>query len=218
MTRKELKTKAKENLRGRMSIAVLTILVFSLITNTSYYIDLAKDISSFFSSFSSYFDNAVPAKFSIKFLPIDLLLGGFLNVGLCRFLLNFTHTNGEPKFTDLFSYANYYLKTLGLHLLISLIVFVGFILLIVPGIIFAFMYSQAYYILAENPEMPITKCLSESKKMMEGKKFDFFVLDLSFIGWDILSLLTFGIVGLFVEPYKKLTKTHFYLYLKDNYY
>lgn len=145
-----------------MLLAVLTVLVFSIITNTSHFIEIGNKISIFFSSndyFKSiFFDRSLTDKILLKLVSLDLLLGGLLNTGLCKFLLNYSKSNIE------------------------------------------------------------TKCLKESKKMMESNKFDFFILDLSFIGWDILSLLTFGIAGLFIPPYKKLTETHFYLALKDSYY
>ena len=83
------------------------------------------------------------------------------------------------------------------------------------GIILSFMYSQAYYIMAENPEMSIIDCLKESSRIMKGHKMDLFVLELSFLGWVILMGITFGIAGLYVLPYYSATLTNFYLEIKN---
>ncbi len=76
------------------------------------------------------------------------------------------------------------------------------------------MFSQAFFILAEDRSKSITECLSESAEMMKGYKWEFFVLELSFIGWWIVSALTLGIGGLWVAPYQKVTEANFYLNLK----
>ena len=90
------------------------------------------------------------------------------------------------------------------------------ILFIIPGIILIFMFSQANYILAENPEKSSIECLKESIRMMKGYKFEYFVLYLSFVGWFVLSILTFGIGFLWLIPYYQITATNFYLELKNN--
>lgn len=71
------------------------------------------------------------------------------------------------------------------------------------------------YILAENPDINYKDALDQSKAMMDGHKMDTFVLDLSFIGWALLSTITMGIVGIFyVNPYVALTGGELYLTLK----
>ena len=84
-------------------------------------------------------------------------------------------------------------------------------LLIIPGIIKAYEYRMIPYLLAERPDMSMEEAFTASKNMMHGQKWRAFVLDLSFIGWDILSLLTIGILGLFyVNPYKRATQAALY--------
>ncbi|WP_289294348.1 DUF975 family protein [Romboutsia ilealis] len=107
------------------------------------------------------------------------------------------------------------LRAIGVTLLVGVIVFIGSILFIIPGIILAFMYSQVYYIMAENPEMSIMNCLKESSRIMKGHKMDLFILELSFLGWGILMVITLGIAGLYVLPYYNATLTNFYLEIKD---
>ncbi len=89
------------------------------------------------------------------------------------------------------------------------------LLLIVPGIIKGYEYSMIPFILADNPEVDRKEAFSVSKTLTKGSKWKLFVFDLSFIGWWILSLLTFGILSvLYVQPYYYASKTQIYLELK----
>ena len=91
------------------------------------------------------------------------------------------------------------------------------LLLIIPGIVKSYSYRMVPYILVDHPELSPTETITLSRKMMDGQKFDAFVLDLSFIGWFILSVLTLGLVGVFwYSPYKYNTNAALYLVLKKN--
>lgn len=84
-------------------------------------------------------------------------------------------------------------------------------LFIIPGIVKSYEYQMIPYLLAENPQMSREQAFAESKRMMSGQKWRAFVLDLSFIGWNILSAITLGILGIFyVQPY--MDATHAALY------
>lgn len=85
------------------------------------------------------------------------------------------------------------------------------LLFIIPGIVKSYEYQMIPYLLADNPQMTKEQAFEESKRMMQGQKWEAFVLDLSFIGWNILSALTLGILGIFyVQPY--MDATHAALY------
>ena len=80
-----------------------------------------------------------------------------------------------------------------------------------PGIVKSYEYRMVPYILAENPGMNRSEAFAISKQMMNGQKWDVFVLDLSFIGWHLLSGITLGIVGIFwVNPYVQATNAELY--------
>ena len=97
----------------------------------------------------------------------------------------------------------------------DLFIWLWSLLFIIPGIIKAYEYRLVPYIVSENPEISFKEALAESKKLMMGNKWKSFVLDLSFIGWDILSGLTLGVFGIFfVEPYKASTDAALYETLK----
>ena len=198
----ELKGRAKEQLRGNWAVAIGTVLVSNIILQVEMGYKVASKLGMDGLSYSLDL--------------ITLLLGGVISVGLCRFLLDMATKRREPRFNTLFSRFNIYLKTLGLNILITLAVLVGCLLFIVPGIIVSLMFSQAFYILSEDPSKSITQCINESVKLMNGHKWDLFYLNLTFIGWWLVSILTLGIAALWVAPYQKLTEANFYLDLNSN--
>ena len=98
----------------------------------------------------------------------------------------------------------------------SLYIFLWSLLFIIPGIIKAYEYLMMPYILAENPEMETKEVFARSKEMMTGEKWRAFVLDLSFIGWKILGILTCCVLSVFfVSPYYYSTLAELYAVLKQ---
>lgn len=90
------------------------------------------------------------------------------------------------------------------------------LLFIIPGIIKSYEYRMIPYILADNPHISSKEAFRQSKEMMKGQKWKAFVLDLSFLGWEILSCFTLGILSVFyVSPYKDNTNAELYAALKD---
>ena len=89
-------------------------------------------------------------------------------------------------------------------------------LFVIPGIVKGYEYRMIPYLLAEHPEMSTKDAFARSKEMMSGNKWKAFVLDLSFLGWKLLSLLTCGILSVFyVTPYEHATNAALYDALKD---
>lgn len=100
------------------------------------------------------------------------------------------------------------------EILVSIAICIGFLLLIVPGIIVALMLSQTDFILKDDKEISAIDAMARSIKLMDGHKVELFWLTLSFIGWAILCLLTFGIGFLLLAPYVETAFAHFYEDLK----
>ena len=99
--------------------------------------------------------------------------------------------------------------------LTDLFIWLWSLLFIVPGIIKAYQYRLVPYIMSENPNMSFRDAQAESARLMHGNKWNSFVLDLSFIGWDLLSLLTWGTLEIFfVGPYKASTDAALYESIK----
>ncbi|MBQ8254533.1 MAG: DUF975 family protein [Clostridia bacterium] len=122
----------------------------------------------------------------------------------------------RPRVGDLFNGFNNFWPFLKVMLLSSLFTFLWSLLFVVPGIVKALAYSQAPYIIAENPNMPAMEALRQSERMMKGRKTEYFVLNLSFIGWALLAIPTLGLLYIWLEPYMQMTMINFYSDLKSS--
>lgn len=184
MERAQLKAMAKEQIQGNIGTLFVITLVYMLIS-----VGL----------------NAIPGIGSIASLVISpalllALYGIYLNLACGK----------KPEISDLFSKFDQLTPALVANLLIGLFTFLWSLLLFIPGIIKSISYSMTFYIMAENPGISATEAINRSKAMMEGHKMDYFILQLSFIGWLFLVLLTFGIAGIWVGPYINATTVNFY--------
>lgn len=147
---------------------------------------------------------------------ISIFLKNPLVVGANGFFISNADGEGELSNLGLAFRSNYKQIVLGMFLK-GAFSFLWSLLLIVPGIIKAYEYRMIPYILADNPEIKQRDAFELSKKMMYGNKWRAFVLDLSFIGWQFLNLITIGILGIFyVNPFKMQTDANLYLALKGD--
>lgn len=123
---------------------------------------------------------------------------------------------GEATAKDMFEGYNKELfsRVLTTTLLYYVYVFLWSLLLLIPGCIKAYSYAMTPYILKDNPEMKNNAAIEESMRMMDGHKLELFLLDLSFIGWAILSILTCCIGFLWLAPYMNMARVNFYEDLK----
>ena len=87
-------------------------------------------------------------------------------------------------------------------------------LFVIPGIIMSFAYAMVPYILIDRPDLSISQAVRESRLMMRGHKWDLFILSLSFLGWILLSIITFGLGFLFLLPYMQGAVASFYESIK----
>ena len=151
-------------------------------------------------------------------LAVGLCVQAFLcnpvHVGRCRYFME--NRLGRAPFGTLFStFRKPYLNMVKVELLTNLKVAAGYFLFIVPGIYWNYCYALVPYLLAENPYLSTGRAMELSQEMMQGEKLRFWVLQLSFIGWELLSMLTFGIGLLFLEPYIQATKAEFYAAMRS---
>ena len=147
-------------------------------------------------------------------IAVDVLLINPVEFG-CR---NFFRRNlDEPaKLSSLtFAFDKNYKNAVKTAFFKDLFIWLWSLLFVIPGIIKAYEYRLVPYIFAENPDMKYSDILAESSKLMKGNKWKTFVLDLSFIGWELLSLCTCGLLSVFyVDPYKLQTDAALYEALK----
>lgn len=133
-----------------------------------------------------------------------------LELGCKRFFLRNLNMKAEVK-EVCFSFDHSYMNIVKTLFFRDLYTFLWSLLFIIPGIVKAYEYQMIPFLLAEQPDMPKEQAFAISRQMMKGQKWKAFVLDLSFLGWSILSMFTLGILGLFyVNPYKYSTKAALY--------
>ena len=144
---------------------------------------------------------------------ISWLIAPVIVMGINMIYLGLTN-NQEPEVGTVFKGFDIFGKAWWLYFLMELFIMLWSMLFVIPGIIKAYSYSMAPYILAENPTMTAREALNESKRITNGAKMDLFILELSFIGWGLLCVITFGIAMIYVAPYMNATRANVYQNLK----
>lgn len=190
----EYKDLALKSLSGKWGFAVIVTLIYMAIGDApSVGINLI-------------YSTQLGGLWTIVILP---LIWGFFVVwlGLAR---------GEKvDYGTMFDGFKDYMRIFLTTLLTTIYAVLWTLLLIVPGVIKSYSYSMTSYILKDNPDLKYDGAINESMRMMQGHKMEMFLLDLSFIGWYILCILTFGIGFLFLIPYWYTARAHFYEDLKE---
>lgn len=144
---------------------------------------------------------------------LALLIAGPMGVGYVRYCMKVMDER-QSDYNRLFSGFNNFVNTMVAGLLYSIAVCVGYVLLIVPGIIVWCGFSMTYMIMAEDDKIGGVDALKMSWEMMRGHKWEFFCLSFRFIGWLLLSILTLGILSLWVKPWMQMSYINFYRKLK----
>lgn len=141
-----------------------------------------------------------------------------VRVGCCRYFMESRELGASAGLGRLFCCFSQgkYLNVVKVMFMKDLFTFLWSLLFIIPGIIKAYEYYMVPYILSENPDIDYRDALQLSRSMMDGHKFSLFVLEWSFIGWELLGILCCGIGLLFVNPYKNATYAELYAVLRGN--
>ena len=189
MTRAELKQVAKEQISGKIWLIFAMTLIVAIMGFACGLIPFIGAIGAII----------VSSAFVISFCTIYLKLANYEEISVNNIFDGFKITG----------------KAIWLNIMIAVFTFLWSLLFVIPGIIKAYSYSMSYFILAEHPEYTAQESLEKSKEIMNGHKMDLFVLQLSFILWDILVGITFGIAAIYVIPYKSATIANFYNSIKD---
>ncbi len=220
MNRKLLKNNAKEAFKFNYWRCVLVAFVVSALIGISCA-SVSSDSNTQLQALSEHEWLAllvgVLFALSLAFL-IRLLVIRPLYAGCQNFFLK--NSDQKAQLNEMASgFKNQYKKTFITLFLTDVFQALWTCLFIVPGIIKAYSYRMVPYILAENPECSALEVIKKSEAMMKGHKWEAFKLDLSFVGWTLLSILTFGIVGIFwTEPYVLQTDAELYKYITQKHY
>ncbi len=193
MNRAELKAKAKAQIKGKIGVLFVISLIIGVISGIAGWV-------------LSMIPVVGPLATSIIVTPAFAL-------SMIRVYLNL-FKGKTPEAKDAFCGFDDFWSAFKVNFLVGLFTFLWSLLFVIPGIIKALSYSMSLYILAENKGKPALECIHESKAMTEGHKMDLFVLELSFIGWALLGVITFGIALIWVLPYIQATYVNVYNSLK----
>ena len=202
-----LRALGRNALAGKWQSAIIAVIVYTLcvqlppaILNMLFGIDMGELYSmnmgySYNVGVDSYSTvyNSMPAYSPLSGI-YSLLVTGAMDLGLTLFFLAMFRRQ-IVGIGDVFLGFERYGKALGLFLFQGLFIVLWSLLFIVPGIIAAIRYSQAFFILADDPNKGIRQCMDESKMMMRGNKAKYFCMSLSFIGWAILASIPAGVLS-----------------------
>lgn len=190
----EIRAAARTELKGNWTQPVLCTLVFGVVYGV---VSAILGMIPFFGSIASLlFTLPISFGFTLTFL---------------RFMRNENRDDmvGQP-FWAFREYGRY----LGTSLLTAIFTFLWTLLLIIPGIIKGYAYAMTPYVMYDNPELSANDCIERSMVMMRGYKWKLFLLDLSFIGWALLCILSLCIGFLWLGPYMQCSRAKFYEELK----
>lgn len=204
---------AREKLTGNWKMAVIVALIAwflgGLIVSASVNVNIRVDEETAITipSVQSWIINTL--RIGTILSIVQFIIGGVVRQGYATHLLK-QHDGEALEIKDLFSQFHRFGDGFCLYLLEGLYTALWMLLLIIPGIIAGFKYAMAPFIMAENPEMTASEAITASKDLMDGHKWELFCLNFSFIGWELLGAITFGIGALFVAPYMNAAYAAFY--------
>lgn len=203
---KNLRTLGRNALSGKWKVTILTVLVYTLILNLPYEIlnalfgvnltDMMYGSNAYQGIDADVYSDmyyGAPAVSPLAGIYL-LLVTGPLQLGVSLFFLAMFRRQ-LVAVSDIFLGFEKFSKALGLLLFQALFIMLWSMLFVIPGIIAALRYSQAFFILADDPEKGIRQCMNESKAMMKGNKGKYFCLMLSFIGWILLASIPASVVN-----------------------
>lgn len=159
-------------------------------------------------AYLSFLEHYSVSGFAIALVVALRIMSYMVSVGFVIFTLHISRDE-KAEFGNLFDGFGLFFRVLWLGILEGLLIFLWSLLLVVPGIVAAYRYRQALYLLLDHPERSAWQCLRESSALMSGHKWELFVLDLSFLGWAMLSAM-FAPVSIWLDPYRAITNAGFY--------
>lgn len=184
----ELRAEARQALQGKWPMAAVAALIYSIVAGGLSAIPFIGGLCSLFIG--------LPIAYGIAIVMFGVFKGKDVDFGV------------------LFEGFQDYSRIFVTKLLQGIYTALWMLLLVVPGVIKYYSYAMTDYILKEEPEMKNNAAIEKSMAMMENNNMKLFLLDLSFIGWALLCIVTFGIGFLFLQPYMQVSRAAFYEDLK----
>lgn len=220
MDRKEIKERAKKFAFQNkwniwkpflfiMGISLAVELFLTLIGHGPQYVEVGlEDGFMTYKMVTTPLYDVVTALLGILLIP--------MGVGACYYIMQLVRGK-RVEFSEIYSKYKYFVPLVILTFLIGLFTCLWLVLLIIPGIIYAFKVAMAGYIAADelDENTKPMDVINKSKKMMDGHKWEYFVFNLSFIGWFLLIPFTLGIILIWLVPYIQTANIMYYEKLKE---
>lgn len=184
-TRAELKEMAKQQIKGNIGMLFVIALIIGAISGAA-------------------------GAFPPLALVVSIIVTPAFSISIIRVYQELARNGKKPDAKDAFAGFDDFWTGFKAMFLVGLFTFLWSLLFVIPGIIKSFSYSQTMMIVAENKGISAREAINRSKAMMDGRKMDYFVLGLSFIGWGLLCCITLGIAAIWVGPYVQATMVNFY--------
>lgn len=226
MNRIELKELTKSQLKGHWKTPVLLTLAYLIVTIiASFFQEESQSLPTIIITFlvvwaiSIWATIGLPnfyleflkkngeAEFKDALVPSNKLLkalGYTVIIGIISIIIGFISVFAS---TGLIAASVFYVDGITIANILGIVLIC---LMYIAFIIFTFAVAQVPYIIIEKDDVSLLEAMSLSMKIMKGNKWKYFVLQLSFLGWGILSVITFGIGFLWLIPYMSLAETNFY--------
>ena len=202
MNNSEIRNVTKEILKGKYKNVMLPFLLATLLIGFTQQQELYT---------YGYEDHGLSYVFTIG--SIALFIQGPINIGLATYSLSIANEE-DYSYGQIATGFKYFFKALFLYLMFGISFLIGLIFLIIPGVIIALMFSQIFYIMAEDPQIGMNDAFKKSASLMKNKKFQFFGLGIRYFGLFILGIFTLGIWWLWLIPQMYVSFAIFYKELK----
>lgn len=194
----EIKLQARIALQGKTGLFCVACLIYVYIVIMVALIGLVPYVGSSLPTIISFL---ITGPFSLGFAIMSLRVARGQDINVA----------------DMFEGFRQYVSALLAYLIVNVLVFLWSLLLIVPGIIKSLSYSMTFFIIADDKNISPNDARIRSMDMMDGYKWRLFCLELSFIGWIILGIFTFGILYIWLLPYMNTSLAIFYTEVKEVY-
>jgi uncharacterized membrane protein len=193
-TSSNIRKAAREGLNKNWKLAMLTTILYFAVT----MLPIMFSVLIFGEDFGQKIGNLY-----------SIIVGGPFCFGFSYFILKLFRKQ-EAKPTDVFYGFDFFIKAFLLYIVTTIFIILWTMLFVIPGIIAAYRYRMAFFVLLDNPNLSTMEAINESKRLMKGNKGKLFLVDLSFIGWVILATLTVGIGFIALTPYMFMATVVFY--------
>ena len=203
MNNSEIRNVTKELLKGKYKNVMLPFILATLLLGLAQSQDLYSNV---------YETYGVSYVFTIG--SIALFIQGPISIGLAAYSLSIANEE-DYSYNQIVAGFKYFFKALFLYLLFNISVLIGIILLIIPGVVLFLMFSQIFYITAENPQIGVIDAFKKSASLMKNKKLQYFGLFLKYMLFFILGVFTLGIWWLWLIPQAYVSFAIFYKELQS---